>query len=134
MKNLPVIQAKRYGTYRCRPTDSLAAAAAQMTARNISALIVVDDDELLEGIVTRTDLVRACYQRDDWAVQLVRDYMSRQVVTVPPDAPLGHVMALLLERHIHRVVVAEPVGARLRPIAVLAAADIVYHMVQDPIG
>lgn len=134
MKNLPVIQAKRYGTYRCKPDDTLAAAAAQMTTRNISALIVVDEEGLLEGILTRTDLVRACYERDDWAVQPVRDYMSRHVVTVPPDAPLTHVMALLLERHIHRVVVAERSGVRQRPIAVLSAADIVYHMVQDPIG
>lgn len=134
MKNLPVIQAKRYGTYHCKASDTLAAAAAQMTTRNISALIVVDDEGLLEGILSRTDLVRACYQRDDWAVQPVYDYMSAQVVTVLPDAPLGQVMALLLERHIHRVVVAEAVGARRRPIAVLSAADIVYHMVQDPIG
>ena len=134
MKNLPVVQAKRYGTYRCKPGDTLAAAAAQMTMRNISALIVVDEEELLEGIITRTDLVRAGYERDDWAVQPVRDYMSRQVVTVLPDAPLEQVMALLLERHIHRVVVAEDVGVRRRPIAVLSAADIVYHMVQDPIG
>ncbi|RIK56383.1 MAG: histidine kinase [Chloroflexi bacterium] len=134
MKNLPVVQAKRYGTYRCKPGDTLAAAAAQMTTRNISALIVVDDEGLLEGIITRTDLVRACYERDEWAGQPVRDYMSRQVVTVPPNAPVAQVMALLLERHIHRVVIAESAGARLRPIAVLSAADIVYHMVQDPIG
>ena len=121
MKNLPVVQAKRYGTFRCKPGDTLAAAAAQMTTRNISALIVVDDDGLLEGIVTRTDLVRACYQRDDWAVQPVRDYMSRQVVTVPPDAPLGHVMALLLERHIHRVVVVDPLN---RPVGIVSSMDI----------
>jgi CBS domain-containing protein len=128
MKTLPVVHAKRYGIYRCLPDDTLAAAADQMTTRNISALIVTDTAGMLEGIITRTDLVRACYTRDDWATQPVSDYMSRQVVTVRPDAPLGRVMELLLDRHIHRVVVTETLADRERPIAVLSAADIVYHM------
>jgi signal-transduction protein with cAMP-binding, CBS, and nucleotidyltransferase domain len=131
MKDLPVIEAKRYGIYRCGPDDSLAEAATQMTNRNISALVVTDADGYMEGIVTRTDLVRACFQQRDWAAQPVRDYMSRQVVSVRPNEPLGRVMELLIDRHIHRVVVTEMDGTRQRPIAVLSAADIVYHMMHN---
>ncbi len=65
MKTLSALQAKRYGIYSCRSADALSEAAAQMTARNISTLIVVDAEGYLGGIITRTDLVRACYEHDD---------------------------------------------------------------------
>src|SRR5512139_3851363 len=131
LKDLPVVQAKRYGTYSCKADESLFEAASQMTTRNISALIVTDDEGYLLGIITRTDLVRACYQRDDWQQQPVSDFMSRQVVTVDPDDALSKVMELLIDRHIHRVVVARSEHGKQRPIAVLSAADIVYHMMQQ---
>jgi CBS domain-containing protein len=131
MKELTVLQAKRFGTYSCRADDPLLDAAAQMTQRNISALIVTDEDGYLQGILTRTDLVRACYQQDRWANRLVSEYMSRHVVTVRPDEPLVRVMELLLDKHIHRVVVVRDEGAKQRPIAVLSAADLVYHMMQE---
>ena len=134
MKTLSALQAKRYGIYSCRSADALSEAAAQMTARNISTLIVVDAEGYLGGIITRTDLVRACYEHDDWKDRPVEEYMSPEVVTVEPDAPLLTVMELLLQRHIHRVVVTRSEDDKKRPIAVLSAADIVYHMTQTTAG
>ncbi len=40
-------------------------------------------------------------------------------------------MELLIQNHIHRVIAVEDIGGKARPVAVLAAADIVYHMAQD---
>ena len=40
-------------------------------------------------------------------------------------------MDLLIEHHVHRVVAVEPENDKLRPIAVLSAADVVYHMAQE---
>jgi CBS domain-containing protein len=131
VKDLSVIQAKRYGSYNCHSSTSLMEAARQMTERNISALVIVDDDGYLAGIITRTDLVRACYEQASWGTAPVADYMNRSVVTVEPDARLEQVMKLLLERHIHRVVVVRAEDGRYRPIAVLSAADVVYHMVNS---
>ena len=77
---------------------------------------------------TRTVLVRAGYERPDWQRQTVGAYMNVNVVTVLLDDRLEKVMALLIERHIHRVVAVEAVGERLKPLGVLSAADIIYHM------
>ncbi len=69
-----------------------------------------------------------------WKDRPVEEYMSPEVVTVEPDAPLLTVMELLLQRHIHRVVVTRSEDDKKRPIAVLSAADIVYHMTQTTAG
>jgi signal-transduction protein with cAMP-binding, CBS, and nucleotidyltransferase domain len=130
MKNMSVLEAKRFGVYTCRKTDSLRHVAEQMTERDVSALIVVDDTGFLQGIITRTDLVRACCQSDDWSSQPVEHYMSEDVVTVKPDDTLLRVMTLLLDKHIHRVVVVQNQRGQPKPIAVLSAADVIYHMVR----
>jgi CBS domain-containing protein len=49
-------------------------------------------------------------------------------VTVNLDETLQTVMELLLDRHIHRVVAVSREPGGVRPVAVLSAADIVYHM------
>lgn len=132
MKNISVIRAKRFGIYSCSTDCSLKDAAKVMTERNISALVVVSKAGSLEGIITRTDLVRACYLHDDWAGRDVRECMSRDVVTVQLDDTLGHVMELLIEKHIHRVVAVRKESGLIIPIGILSAADVVYHMAQEP--
>ena len=128
MKTMTVLEAKRFGVITCKPYQTLMTTACTMQENNISALVVVDDEGFLAGVITRTDLVRACYEREDWGRQLVKEYMNADVVTVGFDDPLIKVMELLIERHIHRVVVVELVGDKLKPKGVLSAADIVYHM------
>ena len=131
MRRMSVLQAKRFGVYTCQPGETLKGAARTMLHHNISALVVTDDDGFLAGVITRTDLVRAAYERIDWDQLLVRDYMNRDVVTVRLDEPLTKVMELLIDHHIHRVVAVEEKDGKPRPMAVLSAADVVYHMAQD---
>ena len=57
--------------------------------------------------------------------------MNPNVVTVDLDTTLSEVSATLLSHHIHRVVVVRHEGNKLRPVAVVSAADLVYHMVKD---
>jgi CBS domain-containing protein len=131
MKDMSVFKAKRFGIYSCYPNDTLRTAARAMNGRNISALVVVDDAGYLAGVITRTDLVRACYATDEWADALVQDYMTLEPITVELDAPLRAVMELLLDKHIHRVVAVQRDADGARPVAVLSAADIVYHMAYE---
>jgi len=128
MKDMTVLEAKRFGVTTCKPTATLMNAACTMQENNISALVVVDGEGFLAGVITRTDLVRACYERPDWQQQAVRAYMNADVVTVRLEDRLEKVMELLIERHIHRVVAVEPVGDKFKPMGVLSATDIVYHM------
>ncbi len=131
MPEITVIQAKRYGIYSCHCSTLLLEAARRIAEEDISTLVVVDDEGYLLGVITRIDLVRARYEREDWRTLPVERYMSRPVVTVSPRDTLSHVASLLLEKQIHRVVVVQGEKGKQRPLAVVAAADVVYHMIKE---
>jgi CBS domain-containing protein len=134
MRMLSVMQAKRFGVWTIARDANLKTIAREMVDRNISGLVVVDEEGYLEGLITRTDLVRAAHDGRDWMYKTADDYMVRNVVTVTIEDTLARVMDLLIENHVHRVVAVESAAnGKLRPIAVLSAADVVYHMAQERI-
>lgn len=123
------IEAKRFGVFACENCITLGDALHQMVPEDISALVIVDEQGYLAGLVSRIDLIRAAIEQpNDWADLLVGAVMSREVITVPPEATLREVALILLDRHIHRVVVAEDEGGKKRPLSVISATDIVYHL------
>jgi len=130
MEDLTVTQAKRFGIYSC-PTDATLFEAAQtMVNEDISGLVVVDQNGYLEGIITRTDLLHAYHQYPQWGDQPVAKFMNKNVVTVSPHDHLDFVASLLIEQHIHRIVVVENDKGSKRPVGVISDADLLYHMVR----
>ena len=98
-----VIQAKRFGVYSCRKDKSLLDAAQRMVEEDISALVVVDADGFLSGIITRTDLLRAFVRFEDWEKQPVESFMNTEVVTVSPQTQLDRdLLSHLLQEYFHR--------------------------------
>ena len=131
MSETTVVEAKRFGVITCTPQARLREAAQRMTGDDISALVVVDSAGCLAGIITRTDLLRAHAEHEAWADQTVAEYMNPDVVTIGLHAALGEVEKLMLDLRIHRVVAVRPESDdKLRPMAVISAADLVYHMVK----
>ena len=128
LTDITVIQAKRYGVFSCSEDTSLGDATETMVREDISGLVVVDDDGFLKGIITRTDLLRACKTWSECASRTVREFMSSSVITVSPQDSLDHVAEVLIGKNIHRVVIVEQEGDKLRPVGVISDADLVYHM------
>ena len=86
--------------------------AKLMLEKEISSLIVVDRSKNLKGIVTKTDLLHA-YIENFAGQHLIREFMSKRVLTVAPDEAL-HMSILLMKTHkVSRIVVVKhdhPVG------------------------
>ena len=131
MKEITVLEAKRYGAFHCNPEMKLKDAASQMVEEDISGLVVIGDDGSLLGIITRTDLLRAWIENPSWDVQPVCAFMSREVVTVSPQDSIRDVARLLIKEQIHRAVIAQAVEDKLLPLGVISDADLVYHMARN---
>ncbi len=130
MKHIRVLEAKHLGVIACPANATMFDAARMMDEEDISSIVVVDDLGYLRGIITRTDILRAALERpDDWEQCACPEWMTREVVTVPPTATLEDAARLLQQKHIHRVVVAEKDPRGLIPLAVISARDIIYHLV-----
>ncbi len=128
MDELTVLEAKRYGIISCLADSTLEKAIQRMVAEDISGLVVVDQDGYLEGIITRTDLLRAYQQTPDWKSCKVSDFMNTEVITVTPNDPISRVIQLLVAHQIHRLVIVQKEEQNLRPVGVISDADLVYHM------
>lgn len=128
MKNKLVGQAKRLGILSCGRHEPLKNIARRMADDDISALVVVEADGSLAGIISRSDVLRAGLGSPDWANEPAEHFMTDKVVTVTPDATLADVMNILLSRHIHRVVVVREDQGRTVPIAVVSNSDLVCEM------
>lgn len=128
MKTVTVSDAKRLGISRCLSTTTMREVTAKMTEEDISCLVVVDKEGLLEGIITRTDILRAALADDSWRTTLCRQWMTAAVVTVDPDALLHDAVVLMQQHRVHRIVITKTEGSRQRPVAVLSSGDIVYHL------
>ena len=131
MKNQTVIQSKRLELFSCTADITLQTAVRQMVKEDVSCLVVVDEAGGLIGLLTRIDLVKVCLQNDNWAQELARDHMVTDVITALPETTLGDVGQTLLTHHIHRVVIVREENGRRIPVAIVSAADLVYHMARE---
>lgn len=126
-----VLEGKRFGCHSCYPDTLLVEAVEKMVNHDISCLVVVEPDGYLTGIITRNDVLQGYLERDDWQTLPVRECMTKSVVTVAPEDLLAKVAQLLLEHHIHRVVVVREEDGHQKPVAVVSAADLLYHVMKE---
>ncbi|MGQ9481557.1 CBS domain-containing protein [Chloroflexus sp.] len=122
------------GVLTCRRETPIQDVARQMSEQDVSALVVVDDEGYMVGLVSRTDLVNArLYEQywKHWRGLTAGHIMITDVVSVTPQDTLQHASHLMMERRIHRVIVVEPGEKGLRPIGVLSVTDVVRDIANE---
>ena len=123
-----------------RPELHVKAAIELLDAHRITAMPVVDDDDLLVGVVSEADVLRGAVLPDRRAHEIpvrvdgrtgpltVGDVMTREVMSVTADADLAAAASVLVETHVKSLPVVDHgrvVGmvSRRDVIAVLARRD-----------
>lgn len=95
-----------------KKNNSIYDCAKLMKKNNTSSVIVLNEDDSLTGIITKTDLVGA-FLINGATDKKVSKYMRRKVITVDPKESLFVVQSVLVNNKISRVVVEKnkvPVG------------------------
>jgi len=83
------------------------AAAEQMLADGISSVVVVDEQNQLEGILTSTDFVAIAAAEQSAEDFSVADYMTTDVITTTVQESVEDVADLLIDHGIHHVPVVD---------------------------
>jgi CBS domain-containing protein/mannitol/fructose-specific phosphotransferase system IIA component (Ntr-type) len=120
------------------PDMPLRDAALQMARGGISALPVVEENDVIVGMLAERDLLRhllGSYLQGDTpprptpdgvnARRAVRDAMTRQVLCVSPEQPLAEVASLMINKDVEQV----PVVREGRLVGFLTRGDIVRKLI-----
>ena len=83
-------------------------AATLMTSANIGAIVILDDDGNLSGIITERDLTRRLVGKGlDPKTTPIKDVMTENPDTLSPDDSAGDALELMQSRHFRHLPVVE---------------------------
>lgn len=118
------------GVISCRRETPVEEVARTMEAKDVSALVVVDDQGDAVGVISRTDLVNARFVQPylkHWRGMAAEHLMSNPVISVSPDTGISEAVRRLKEKRIHRLVVVEESAGHVRPVGILSVTDLAKH-------
>lgn len=105
-----------------KKNNSIYDVAKSMKKNNISSVVVLNEDNSLAGIITKTDLTFAFLVYATTPIK-VSDYMTRKVITVNPAESLFVVESVLVNNKISRVVVEK----KNKPMGIITYRDFLPH-------
>ena len=127
MKVKELLSIKGLECFSINSTDTLQAAAKQMSECNIGALLVMDRGSLV-GIVTERDIVKhAANEHRAMKDVLIKTAMSANLLVVKPGDDLDYVMAIMIQNNIRHLPVVEESGL----LGLLSMRDVVRVLVKN---
>lgn len=131
MDDIFVARLMSTGIHTVSPETLVEDAAHLMLEHDIGSVVVVDDDNALQGILTSTDFVEIVKEQKPKDQTPVSAYMSTDVVTTSAQEPIQDAADRMLEEGFHHLpVVDETEGV----IGMLSTTDLTAYVsrVQSP--
>ena len=101
----------------CYANEETRAIAERMVTRSVNHIIVVNDGDKLDGIVTSWDITRAMAE----GKTALADIMTRRVVTAKPDEPLEAASRRMAQHNISALPV---IDAKRKVLGIVTAEDV----------
>lgn len=115
------------GVITCWADEPVVDVARRLREYAINAIFVLDQSGRAEGVISQTDLARA-YMEGGWKRRAADEIMTPEVVTISGDIPLDVAVQIMLDRHIHRLLIVQGGLTPNRPVGVLSLSDVVREM------
>jgi CBS domain-containing protein len=111
-----------------KPEQSVAELLALLAEHKVGALVVSADGVTVDGIASERDVVRRLHDYGPGLLQApVRDIMTAQVHTCPPDTDLEELMRVMTTGRFRHV----PVIEANRLIGIVSIGDVVKHRIDE---
>lgn len=117
-----VLRAKGDMVFTASPADTVAEVAAMLHQRRVGAMVVVETDRRVAGIVSERDIVRVV--AEDGAAALARpvaDCMTRDVIVARPGENVDSILARMTDRRIRHL----PVCVDADLVGIISIGDLV---------
>lgn len=115
------------GVITCGADEPVIDVARRLREYAINAIFVLDQSGRAEGVISQTDLAQA-YMKGGWENRIADEIMTPEVVTLAGDIPLDVAIQIMLDKHIHRLLIVQGGLTPNRPVGVLSLSDVVHEM------
>lgn len=122
--HLKVKQIMSKGIVTCRPQASLEDVAQLMSDSEVSAVVVVDDDGTLKGLISQFDLLAE--YGSDLSAKAAKDLMTVTPIAIGPEDQVEDAAQEMLKKKIHRLIVIDQDAPRAS--GVISVSDIIRTM------
>jgi CBS domain-containing protein len=127
MTTIRQILARKPDIYSIDPEATVLDALKRLEEKNVGALLVIEGEKLV-GIFSERDYARRMVLHGRSSKETaVREVMTSEVFTIPPDASAGECMVHMTDRHIRHL----PVLEDGRVIGVISIGDVVRVVIDD---
>ena len=109
------------------PQTSLAHAGKLLAEKNVGALLVIEEQQVV-GIISERDIVRALFLGGRLTPETpVGEIMTRKVLYVRPEQTIDECMALMTDKRLRHL----PVLDHDQLIGIISIGDVVKHSIDD---
>jgi CBS domain-containing protein len=122
-----ILEAKGNATFTITPDTSIYHALELMVEKNVSALLVMENEKLA-GIFTERDYARKVALKGKSSKDtLIGEIMTRDLVTVSPDSTIDECMELMTGKYIRHL----PVVENDKLAGIISIGDVVRCIIQE---
>ncbi len=108
MKVDAVLRSKGSAVLTAWPSVSIRSVAERMASANVGALVVIDADGVLVGVISERDIIKALARSGESAMtQAVSQVMSKAVLTCSPDDHLRVLMEVMTRQRVRHLPVVD---------------------------
>ncbi|MGL6028928.1 MAG: CBS domain-containing protein [Legionella sp.] len=109
------------------PDNSVKECIAKMVELDIGALVVLDDNEQLQGIVSERDIVRSCLAKSSLEQTKACEIAFKDVTILSPHDPIEKAMQVMTATKRRHILIRDNNAL----IAILSIGDLLHHMLED---
>jgi CBS domain-containing protein len=113
------------------PDDTLAEASSKMWQQQTGSLLVMQENRLI-GIVTERDVLKHVAEGGEPKTVSLRDVMTTDVVTIPPETTLHDAAQIMFEHWFRHLPVVSGDGAVLGVISLRDLLTLVAESFEEP--
>jgi CBS domain-containing protein len=123
-----LLAAKGNDVYSIGPGNTVHDAVKILREKRIGALLVIDENNKLTGILSERDIVRKMAEMPGKTLpSAVKDLMTKEVITCGPDETIVQVLKLMTEKRIRHIPVVQ--GDDL--LGMITIGDVVHHRMAE---
>jgi CBS domain-containing protein len=114
--------------FTASPNETIGAAAALLHTRRVGALVLVDEEESVVGILSERDIVRAVAEMGDRALaRPVSVCMTADVIFAQPNETVDSLLGRMTDRRVRHL----PVVADGRLVGIVSIGDLVKRKIDE---